>query len=203
MKSDATVFIVDDDIAVRDSLALLLGLKGFRARIFANAENLLNAYDATWFGCILADVRMPGMSGLELQTELTMRESDVPVIIMTGYGDVATARIALKAGAIDFLEKPIDDAVLIDVLQSAIDAHGRSRQKAAPAKGTAQLTTREQQVLDLVGSGLSVKQIAEQLGISPRTVEVYKARMTQKLRIREGEAGDPPVPSTDRDGPAW
>jgi RNA polymerase sigma factor (sigma-70 family) len=202
MKSDATVFIVDDDIAVRDSLALLLGLKGFRARIFANAENLLKAYDATWFGCILADVRMPGMSGLELQTELTMRESDVPVIIMTGYGDVATARIALKAGAIDFLEKPIDDAVLIDVLQSAIDAHGRSRQKAAPAKGTAQLTTREQQVLDLVGSGLSVKQIAEQLGISPRTVEVYKARMTQKLRIREGEAGYVPGSAADGDGPA-
>jgi FixJ family two-component response regulator len=202
MKSDATVFIVDDDIAVRDSLALLLGLKGFRARIFANAENLLNAYDAAWFGCILADVRMPGMSGLELQTELIMRESDVPVIIMTGYGDVATARIALKAGAIDFMEKPIDDAVLIDVLQSAIDAHGRSRQRAAPAKGTAQLTTREQQVLELVDSGRSVRQIAEQLGISPRTVEVYKSRMTQKLRIREGEACDPPVSSTDRDGPA-
>jgi FixJ family two-component response regulator len=200
MISDATVFIVDDDIAVRDSLALLLGLKGFRAQIFANAENLLSAYDAAWFGCILADVRMPGMSGLELQTELLMRGSDVPVIIMTGYGDVATARIALKAGAIDFLEKPVDDAVLIDVLQSAIDAHGRSRQRA-PVKGTAQLTTREQQVLDLVGGGMSVKQIAEQLGISPRTVEVYKARMTQKLRIREGDAGEPRVSSTDGDGP--
>jgi FixJ family two-component response regulator len=201
MKSDATVFIVDDDIAVRDSLALLLGLKGFRARIFANAENLLNAYDASWFGCILADVRMPGMNGLELQTELIKRESDVPVIIMTGYGDVATARIALKAGAIDFLEKPIDDAVLIDVLQSAIDAHGRSRQKAAPAKGATQLTTREQQVLDLVGAGLPVKQIAVQLGISPRTVEVYKSRMTQKLRISEGDAAFAPNSSTDTDGP--
>jgi FixJ family two-component response regulator len=201
MKSDATVFIVDDDIAVRDSLALLLGLKGFRARIFANAENLLTAYDATWFGCILADVRMPGMSGLELQTELIMRESDVPVIIMTGYGDVATARIALKAGAIDFLEKPIDDAVLIDVLQSAIDAHGRARQKAAPARGQVQLTTREQQVLDLVGAGLPVKQIAVQLGISPRTVEVYKSRMAQKLRISEGEAGYIPESAADGDEP--
>jgi FixJ family two-component response regulator len=201
MKSDATVFIVDDDIAVRDSLALLLGLKGFRARIFANAENLLNAYDASWFGCILADVRMPGMNGLELQTELIKRGSDVPVIVMTGYGDVATARIALKAGAIDFLEKPVDDAVLIDVLQSAIDAHGRSRQKAAPAKGATQLTTREQQVLDLVGAGLPVKQIAMQLGISPRTVEVYKSRMTQKLRISEGDAAFAPSSSTDTDGP--
>jgi FixJ family two-component response regulator len=195
MKADATVLIVDDDIAVRDSLALLLGLKGFRVRIFATAETLLSAYDAAWFGCILADIRMPGMSGLDLQRELAARGSDLPVIIMTGYGDVATARAALKAGAVDFMEKPIDDAVLIDVLQSAIDAHGRSRQRAAPAKGTAQLTTREQQVLELVDAGLPVKQIAAQLGISPRTVEVYKSRMTQKLRIRDGEAGDPQDPT--------
>ena len=201
MKSDATVFIVDDDIAMRDSLALLLGLKGFRTQIFANAENLLNAYNATWFGCILADVRMPGMSGLELQVELGKRGGDVPVIIMTAYGDVATARGALKAGAVDFLEKPVDDAVLIDVLQSAIDAHGLRRQKAAPAKGTAQLTTREQQVLDLVAAGLNVRQIAEQLGISPRTVEVYKSRMTQKLRIREGDAGYAPVSPSGGDDP--
>jgi FixJ family two-component response regulator len=201
MKSDATVFIVDDDIAMRDSLALLLGLKGFRTQIFANAENLLNAYDAAWFGCILADVRMPGMSGLELQAELGKRGGDVPVIIMTAYGDVSTARAALKAGAVDFLEKPIDDAVLIDVLQSAIDAHGLHRQKAAPAKGTAQLTTREQQVLDLVAAGLNVRQIAEQLGISPRTVEVYKSRMTQKLRIREGDAGYAAVSPSRGDDP--
>src|ERR1700688_893307 len=107
MNTEATVFIVDDDIAMRDSLALLLGLKGFRTQIFANAENLLNAHDATWFGCILADVRMPGMSGLELQAELSKRGGDVPVIIMTAYGDVATARAALKGGAVDFLEKPI------------------------------------------------------------------------------------------------
>ena len=202
MKSDATVFIVDDDIAMRDSLALLLGLKGFRTQIFANAENLLNAHDATWFGCILADVRMPGMGGLELQAELSKRGGDVPVIIMTAYGDVATARAALKGGAVDFLEKPIDDAVLIDVLQSAIDAHGLHKQKVAPAKGTAQLTIREQEVLDCVGAGLSVRQIANQLGISPRTVEVYKSRMTQKLRIREGEAGYTSVSPRDGDEPA-
>jgi FixJ family two-component response regulator len=202
MKSDATVFIVDDDIAMRDSLALLLGLKGFRTQIFANAEDLLKAHDSTWFGCILADVRMPGISGLELQAELRKREGDVPVIVMTAYGDVATARAALKGGAVDFLEKPIDDAVLIDVLQSAIDAHGFSRQKTAPAKGTAQLTIREQEVLDLVSAGLNVRQIAKQLGISPRTVEVYKSRMTQKLRIREGEAGYTSVLPRDSDEPA-
>jgi FixJ family two-component response regulator len=188
MSEDATIYIVDDDIAMRDSLSLLLGLKGFRTQIFANAENLLSAYSPTWFGCMLLDVRMPGMNGLELQAELVKRGSDVPVVIMTAYGDVATARTALKAGALDFLEKPVDDAVLIDVLQSAIDSHSASRQKAPSiAKGIARLTTREQQVSDLVGAGLPVRQIAEQLGISPRTVEVYKSRMAQKLRGRDSD----------------
>ncbi len=189
MNADATIFIVDDDVAMRDSLALLLGLKGFRTQIFAKAENLLTAYSPKWFGCMLVDVRMPGMSGLELHVELTKRGSEVPVVIMTAYSDVATARAALKAGAADFLEKPIDDDVLIDVLQSAIEAHGARRQTMAVAKGTQQLTSREQQVLDLVGNGLHVKQIAEKLGISPRTVEVYKSRMTQKLRVRDVDGG--------------
>ncbi|MEP6545835.1 MAG: response regulator [Gammaproteobacteria bacterium] len=187
MNADATIFIVDDDVAMRDSLSLLLGLKGFRTQIFAKAENLLAAYTPKWFGCMLVDVRMPGMSGLELHAELTRRGSDVPVVIMTAYSDVATARSALKAGAADFLEKPIDDDVLIDVLQSAIDAHEALRQTIPVSKGTQQLTTREQQVLDLVAAGLQVKQIAEKLGISPRTVEVYKSRMTQKLRVRDGD----------------
>jgi two-component system, LuxR family, response regulator FixJ len=188
MNAAATVFIVDDDVAMRDSLALLLGLKGFRTQIFANAENLLSAYNAQWFGCMLIDVRMPGMSGLELHAELSKRGSDVPIVVMTAYGDVATARAALKAGAADFLEKPIDDEVLIDVLKSAIDAHAVLRQAMPVVRGTQQLTTREQQVLDLVATGLHVKQIAEKLGISPRTVEVYKSRMAQKLRARDGES---------------
>ena len=189
MNSDATIFIVDDDIAVRDSLGLLLGLKGFRTQIFANAESVLKAYSPKWFGCMLVDVRMPGMSGLELHTELCNRANDVPVVIMTAYGDVATARVALKAGAADFLEKPIDDAILMDVLQSAIDAHSALRRGSAPVKGSQQLTTREQQVSDLVAAGHTVKQIATQLGISPRTVEVYKSRMVQKLRVPDGGAG--------------
>lgn len=197
MNVDATIFIVDDDIAMRDSLALLLGLKGFRTQIFANAENLLTAYSAKWFGCMLVDVRMPGMTGLELHAELCKRGNDVPVVIMTAYGDVATARSALKAGATDFLEKPVDDGVLIDVLQSAIDAHAALRQTVPSPKGTQRLTTREQQVLDLVAAGRQVKQIAEQLGISPRTVEVYKSRMVQKLRIRDADAGPLPGPASD------
>lgn len=181
MNADATIYIVDDDIAMRDSLALLLGLKGFRTQIFASAENLLAAYSANWFGCMLVDVRMPGMDGLQLHAELCRRECAVPIVIMTAYGDVATARGALKAGVEDFLEKPVDDSVLIDVLQTAIE-HAALRQADARATGLPQLTTREQQVLDMVRAGLRVKQIAEELQISPRTVEVYKSRMRQKLR---------------------
>ena len=136
MNTEATVFIVDDDMAMRDSLALLLGLKGYRTQIFANAENLLAAYSTAWFGCMLIDVRMPGMDGLQLQAELSKRDCDVPVVIMTAYGDVSTARLALKAGAADFLEKPVDDAVLIDVLQSAINVHAVVRQTFQRAAGT-------------------------------------------------------------------
>ena len=192
MSADATIYIVDDDIAMRDSLALLLGLKGFRTQIFASAENLLAAYSSNWFGCMLVDVRMPGMDGLQLHAELSRRECTVPIVIMTAYGDVATARGALKAGAEDFLEKPVDDSVLIDVLQTAIDA--QALRNAAPrAKEMPQLTTREQQVLEMVRAGLQVKQIAEKLEISPRTVEVYKSRMNQKLR----GLGDDPSSPTD------
>jgi FixJ family two-component response regulator len=186
MSADATIYIVDDDIAMRDSLALLLGLKGFRTQIFASAENLLAAYSAGWFGCMLIDVRMPGMDGLQLHAELCRRDCVIPIVIMTAYGDVATARSVLKAGAEDFLEKPVDDSVLIDVLQTAIDAQTALRRTASRDKGIPQLTTREQQVSDMVGAGLQVKQIAEKLGISPRTVEVYKSRMSQKLRGRDG-----------------
>jgi FixJ family two-component response regulator len=193
MSADATIYIVDDDIAMRDSLALLLGLKGFRTQIFASAENLLAAYSPNWFGCMLVDLRMLGMDGLQLQAELCRRECGVPVVIMTAYGDVATARAALKAGAEDFLEKPFDDSVLIDVLQSALDAQAPLRQSAPRAKEVPQLTTREQQVADMARAGLQVKQIAAKLNISPRTVEVYKSRMSQKLRGLE----DDPASSSD------
>jgi FixJ family two-component response regulator len=185
MSDGGTVFIVDDDMAMRDSLALLLGLKGYKTQIFASAENLLAAYSATWVGCMLIDVRMPGMDGLQLQAELGKRGSDVPIIIMTAYGDVSTARMALKAGASDFLEKPVDDAVLMDVLQSTMNAHAVMRQPVQRAVAPGQLTVREQQVWDLAVAGMQVKQIAAKLGISPRTVEVYKGRMNQKLRARD------------------
>src|ERR1700736_5016700 len=104
MNSEATIFIVDDDVAMRDSLSLLLSLNGFRTQSFANAENVLAAYDTGWFGCMLPDMRMPGMSGLELQIELAKRGGDLPVVLMTAYGDIGMANAVLKSGAADFLE---------------------------------------------------------------------------------------------------
>jgi len=185
--TNAMVYIVDDDAGMRDSLALLLSLRGFGTQIFANAGDVLKAYQPDWHGCMLVDVRMPGMSGLELLQELRQRGCTVPVVIITAHGDVATARAALKARAADFLEKPVDDEILIDVLRDAINSHApvpaaASGHRAQPSGPTNLLTAREQQVHDLVTGGYQVRQIAERLGISPRTVEVYKARLMQKLR---------------------
>ena len=185
--TNAMVYIVDDDAGMRDSLALLLSLRGFSTQIFANAGDVLKAYQPDWHGCMLIDVRMPGMSGLELLQELRKRGCTVPVVIITAHGDVATARAALKAKAADFLEKPIDDDILIDVLRDAINSHvpgqaASSGQRAQSNGPINLLTAREQQVHDLVTGGYQVRQIAERLGISPRTVEVYKARLAQKLR---------------------
>ena len=182
---DPTIFIVDDDASVRDSLGLLLGLRGYRTQIFANAETFLKAFNPAWRGCILLDIRMPGMTGLELYAELRRRECTVPVVIITAYGDVATARAALKVGAADFLEKPVDDELLIDVLRNALGT-----EEAPPAAATRgreidrprAFTVREQQVMDLTAAGLPARKIAETLGISPRTVEVYRSRIVHKVR---------------------
>jgi FixJ family two-component response regulator len=188
---DHTVFIVDDDASVRDSLNLLLGLRGYRTQTFANAETFLKAYSPAWTGCILLDIRMPGMNGLELYAELRRRACAVPVVIITAYGDVATARAALKVGAADFLEKPVDDALLIDVLRNALDSE-EARAEAAARGRTAErpraFTMREQQVMDLTAQGLPARKIAETLGISPRTVEVYRSRIAHKVR-RDSSSG--------------
>lgn len=189
MSDPRTVFIVDDDASVRDSLALLLGLNGFRTQIFASGETLLTAFRPDWQGCVLLDVRMPGVSGLDIQQELARRGSTLATVIMTAHGDVATARAAMKAGAVDFLEKPIDDEVLIDVLQDAISRQARPRRRKAHADANIgqrleRLTQRERQVMRLVARGMQNAEIAESLGISPRTVEVYRSRMFEKLGVR-------------------
>lgn len=186
--SDATVFVVDDDAAIRDALSLLISLRGMRAQVFASAEHFIDTYRSEWRGCLLVDLQMPGMSGLELQAALKARGIPLPVIVLTAHGDVATARAALKNGAVDFLEKPVDDAVLMDVLGNAIriDAqqHTAAHARSAATARLERLTPRERDVLRLLAQGNQLREIAQQLEISPRTVEVYKARMMEKLGCR-------------------
>ncbi|GMU68987.1 MAG: DNA-binding response regulator [Steroidobacteraceae bacterium] len=186
--AEPTVFVVDDDAGVRDALSLLISLRGLRAQVFASAEDFLATYQPQWRGCLLADLQMPGMSGLDLQAELKARGHTLPVVVLTAHGDVATTRAALKNGALDFLEKPVDDAVLIDVLGNAIrvdaERHTAEQARSATAERLARLTPRERDVLRLLARGQQLREIAQQLDISPRTVEVYKARMMEKLGCR-------------------
>jgi RNA polymerase sigma factor (sigma-70 family) len=182
------VYVVDDEPAIRDSLAMLLRSVGLATRTFDGAQAFLDAFQPAPNACLLADVRMPGMSGLELQSELARRGVGLPVIIVTAHGDVAAARSALRAGAIDFIEKPIDDEALAAAIADALDRDARSRSRAqadaSAAERLARLTGREREVLELVTAGRHNREIAVDLGISPRTVEVYKARLMEKLQVR-------------------
>ena len=184
-REDGTVFLIDDDPGVRDSLTLLLSLKDISTQPFANADSFLESYTPERVGCVLTDLRMPGMTGLELQTALRERHIELSVVVLTAHGDVATARAALKNGAFDFLEKPIDDAMLLDVLHNALRVD-RERRSVAVQRSTSderreRLTRREREILKLLTAGHSNREIATQLGISPRTVEVHKARIMDKL----------------------
>lgn len=181
------IFIVDDDDAVRDSLVLLLGLRGYATRGFTRAKDFLSAVDRDARGCILLDLRMPDMDGLEVQAELAAREIRLPIIMLTAHGDVATARAALKAGAFDFLEKPFDDALLRTTIDAALTRDLATRDRAdlqmVWQARLARLTPREREVLELVVNGRHNREIAAELGISPRTVEVYKSRVMDKLQV--------------------
>lgn len=182
---DATVFIVDDDASIRDALSLLLSLRGLRAQLFASAEDFLGVYQPEWRGCLLTDLRMPGLSGIELIDALKDRHVSLPVILLTAHGDVATTRTALRGGAFDFLEKPIDEDILLEVLRNAIDEDARNQSRMLQLNQQRarldRLTPRERDVLERLGRGLQNREIAAELNISPRTVEVYKARMMEKL----------------------
>lgn len=184
---EPTVFLIDDDPAVRDSLSLFLGLKGFRIQPFASAESFLDTYDERRPGCLVLDVRLGGMDGLSLQSRLQEKGIGLPVIVMTAYGDVATARAALKGGAVDFLEKPIDVELLHKAVNEALDRDRASRvhelEKQEMQSRLASLTERERQVLKLVVEGRHNREIAAALDISPRTVEVHKARIMEKCRV--------------------
>jgi FixJ family two-component response regulator len=182
---DGTVFLIDDDPSVRDSLTLLLSLKGLRTQAFANAESFIDTYRPERSGCVLTDLRMPGMTGLELQAALRARHIDVPVVVLTAHGDVATARAALKNGAFDFIEKPADDAMLLEVLRNALRVEHERRTAASTRTDTDQrlqrLTGREREILALIAAGHPNRDVAVKLGISPRTVEVHRARIMEKL----------------------
>ena len=180
-----TVFIVDDDASIRDSLSLLLSLRGYATALFANAEDFLAALQPDWRGCVVVDIRMPGMSGLELQRCLRERGPSLPVIVITAHGDVAAARQAFLADAADFIEKPFDGKQLLGAIENALSgfrALDTAQARAAFSKPTlGQLSIREREVMTLMVKGLHNRRIAETLGISPRTVEVHKARVMEKL----------------------
>lgn len=185
MTDNTIVHIIDDDEAVRDSLAFLLGTAAIRSRLHDSAIDFLNVYKAEDAGCIITDMRMPGMDGLELLRKLQEIKNPVPVIVVTGHGDVSLAVEAMKAGAADFLEKPFDqDTVLLSV-RSALEQRdrtsGQSAEHAAVAERFASLSPREKQVLEGLITGLPNKTIAYDLGISARTVEVYRANVMTKM----------------------
>ena len=182
--SDEHVFVVDDDADIRDSMQMLLEVAGFKVRNFISAKQFL-ADDSTKHGCLIADIRMPDMSGLELQEEVARRHLELPVIIMTGHGDVPLAVRAMKAGAIDFLEKPFDDEKMLASVRRALDIGSKARSRNAEAKAAKtlldSLTPRERGVLDKLVQGRSNKVVAYELGISPRTVEIHRAHIMGKM----------------------
>jgi RNA polymerase sigma factor (sigma-70 family) len=181
------VAIVDDDEAVRDSLTLLLRLHGCDVRGFASGETFLEWAGTEPIDCVLLDLRMSGLSGLDVQVTLARRGLDYPLIVVTAHGDVATTRAALKAGAFDFIEKPFDDEHLLQTIRAASDAsekrRSRAEREARFAQSLGRLTPREREVLDHVLAGRHNREIAALLAISPRTVEVYKARLMDKLDV--------------------
>jgi FixJ family two-component response regulator len=185
---DLTVFVIDDDPAVRDSIALLLGLAGFRTALYADAEAFLAAYHEDWVGCVVADLRLPGIPGVELQAQMRARGSTLPFVIITAHGDMPTARAAFQAQAVDFLEKPFEDSQLCRAIETAFALEerriGHAHARRGDAERLAKLTPREREVMEHAAKGLHAKEIAATLGISPRTVEVHKTRLMAKLGVR-------------------
>lgn len=188
MTADAIVHIIDDESAIRESLVMLLESSGHTARAHTDAQAFLDALDPELPGCVVADVRMPGMSGLDLQLHLRQSRIDLPVIIITGHGDVAMAVRALKEGASDFIEKPFDEDVLLRAVDAALDKGTRAfreRQAMADIEArVADLTPREREVMELVVQGMPNKSVAADLNISVRTVEIHRARVMEKMAAK-------------------
>ena len=185
MGNDSTVYVIDDDSAMRESLQFLLRTANIRARTYESATAFLDALPRDSSGCVVTDVRMPGLSGLELLRRLKELEVALPVIVITGHADVPLAVEAMKGGAADFIEKPFDDEVLLASVRAALRVQdgqaGQQAARAAIAERLGSLSARERQVLDGLVAGLPNKTIAYDLSISPRTVEIYRANVMTKM----------------------
>ena len=186
MTTKGHVYVIDDDAAMRDSLNFLLDSAGFGVTLFDDAQAFLDALPGLTFGCVLSDVRMPGIDGIELLKRMKAQQSPFPILIMTGHGDVPLAVEAMKLGAVDFLEKPFEDDRLTVMIESAIrQAEPTARSEAVAqdiAARVASLSPRERQVMEGLIAGLSNKLIAREYDISPRTIEVYRANVMTKMQ---------------------
>ncbi len=186
-QQDCTIFIVDDDEAVRDSLRWLLEANGHHVQCFADAEDFLNTYDPQQLAILIVDVRMPGMSGLELQEVLIARNATLPMVFITGHGDVPMAVSTMKKGAIDFLEKPFNEsdlrAIVARMMEQATERAQQVAQQRSHEEVLSRLTAREQQVLERIVAGRLNKQIAGDLNISIKTVEAHRANIMEKLEV--------------------
>jgi RNA polymerase sigma factor (sigma-70 family) len=186
-ESEAMVFVVDDDDSVRKATQRLIKSVGMNVETFETADQFLSRPPFEGPCCLVLDIRMPGLSGLELQEELTKAEMTLPIIFMTGHGTVPMSVRAMKAGAIDFLEKPFEDQALLDLIQHAIECDKQNKKQNAEKKAFLQrfksLTSREQEIFKLVVSGKLNKQIAYELGISEKTVKVHRGRVMEKMQV--------------------
>ncbi|PLY13946.1 MAG: DNA-binding response regulator [Sedimenticola sp.] len=185
MTYETTVFIVDDDQEVRDALQLLMESVGLRVQAFSSAQAYLDQFDPELPGCLVLDVRMPGMSGLDLQAKLVEERLHPPIVIITGHGDVPMAVRAVQAGAVDFVQKPFNDQALLDSVHRALSRDAEQRGEASRLQDIQgrfnRLTPREQEVLELVIAGKRNKVIAADLGISQSTVEAHRAKVMEKM----------------------
>ena len=187
-REEPLIYVVDDDEGVRDSLTLLLKAVGLKGQAFSSAAEFLHNYDPEQHGCLVTDIRMPGMSGLDMQDELNKRGAPIPLIFITGHGDVPMAVDAMKSGALDFIEKPFRDQELLDRVHQALTWDKERRTKnleiLAIRERLATLTPRETEVMERVAQGQANKVIAMDLKVSQRTVEIHRARVMEKMGVR-------------------